>query len=106
MLKKKRKPCLSPKSLFCCIQATVIGYYEMYLISAFIAAVWFDVWYKMDAAIVGSQRDFLNKKRKNTVLFIVNKFTVFAWLILMSELVGKIAPKKKKYKKKHAQERR
>ncbi len=54
----------------------------------------------MDAAIVGSQRDFLNKKRKNTVLFIVNKFTVFAWLILMSELVGKIA-QKKKYKKKN-----
>ncbi len=63
------------------------------------------IWYKMDAAIVGSQRDFLNKKRKNTVLFIVNKFTVFAWLILMSELVGKIAPKKNT-KKKHAQERR
>ncbi len=49
----------------------------------------------MDAAIVGSQRDFLNKKRKNTVLFIVNKFTVFAWLILMSELVGKKIAKKK-----------
>lgn len=42
----------------------------------------------MDAAIVVSQQD-LKKKKKDTVLFIVNNFTVLAWFILMSELEKK-----------------